>query len=198
MSRSKIIKVGLYLLIILIFIVISFQYYQEVKEEERQFKTFLNHFYFSVDKSIVRIDRLIEKQPRGDELDESIHELERKLLEADTILSNGRSFLDNEIYKTRFFLESTYFLYGFRMIGTDSFEVTALGEDGQLDEEELNLLRTIRKYLAKTKEEMYSSQTKQENPNLTIDEFNEIIRRNLNKRPEEVYKESHIETNKNE
>lgn len=84
------------------------------------------------------------------------------------------------------------------MTGDYSFEVPPFGEDGQLDENELNLLKTMRKYLVNAKEDLYSPQTKQENSNLTLDEFNEIILNNLSKRPEEVYQESQIETSEHE
>ncbi|TMN22097.1 hypothetical protein [Lentibacillus cibarius] len=168
--------------------IITFLNYQDKQEEERQYEVFLNHFYFSVDDSLGRIQHLIEEKPQNEELDKRIQSIRDELLQANTIIRNGSSFLNSEIIPTQFFRYSVYFLEGIDIKGTA--KISPIAEDGALDDKEIKLLKTIAGYLAKAKQEMYSPKTGQENPELTIKELNQIIRKNIDKDIDKIYEDA--------
>ncbi|WP_216827386.1 HMG-box domain-containing protein [Alkalihalobacterium elongatum] len=181
---------GIIALLVLTLLILSYQYYVGVKENDQQWKTFVNHFYFAIDNSIFAIDHLLENEYTSKNLEGKVRKLEKELLRADAIISHGNSFMNNDLYRSNFFLEATYFLYGINMTGTITVELPPMGENGVLEERDITLLRTIRGYLESAKQGLYSEQTKQENPNLTIDEVNKIIWTHLNKDSYQIYKDA--------
>lgn len=180
-------------MIVLLVIVLGALFYvnaQQVKEEERQWQVFLNHFYFSIDRSIHSIDQLMDRQDDVDQLENQIRYLERNLLEAEAILRYGRLFLDDELYHSNFFISASHFLYGIKMTGTVNAELPPMGENGQLSESDIIILHTIRESLNYARQEMYSEQTRQENPNLTHAEINEIFTNHLLDSSADIYQEA--------
>lgn len=169
----------------------SYLYFKEYKEEQRQFDLFLNHFYNSLDMSITRVDTLLEGKLEDEELNEAIGRLENDLLKTNTIVDNGYNFLSHNIYPTSFFREASNFLHGYNMSGDVSFYVPPLSEDGQLDEEELTLLKTLKGYMVDAKNALYSSKTNQENSNLTVSELKEIIITHINKDSIDIYEDAY-------
>ncbi|WP_079478765.1 hypothetical protein [Halobacillus salinus] len=180
----------LYIVISSILIVVlsffSYQYYQEAKEEKRQWGTFVNHFYFSIDRSIRRIDYLVEQNPEGDDLQEGLRLLERELLKSHDLAENASNFLDSEFYGTFFFESVANYLYGMR-VSESKDESQPIMEDGKLDKSEVEDLKGIQSYLIKTKEEMFSEETGQENPDLTVEDMNEIVTSHLGQDMHEIY-----------
>ncbi|OZM56777.1 hypothetical protein CIB95_11200 [Lottiidibacillus patelloidae] len=182
--------IGVALLITGIF---SYLYYQEVKEEQRQWKRFVNHFYHSIDRSLGRIDTIIAEQPKAEQLEQRIALLEKELYTAETTLANGHYFLDGAIYYSYdLFDPFTSFLFGTKtsVNGIVRLELPPMSEDQLLDEDELALLKALRDILKETKDAMYSPDTKQENPELTVEEFNEIITTHLDKDKLQLYKDT--------
>lgn len=179
--------------LVLILCVLSYLYYIEYKEEQRQFERFVNHFYHYLDSSIVRIDWLIENKPEGDALNEGIHRLERDLLKTNTIVDNGNNFLSEKIYPTRYFRTASHFLYGYKMTGDTYFVVPPLAEDGQLSEKELILMKSIRNTMVDVKETLYSPETGQEDSDITQSDFKEIILNHLKQHASEIYKKAYNE-----
>ena len=169
--------------------VFSSLYYQELKEDERKRELFINHLYFSIDSSLYNIDNIMEAKD-GNERESYIRILEKTLLEADAILRYGNMFINKDLYRSDFFRHASNFLYGVNLTGTVNAQVPPIGENNQLTESDLKLLYTIKGYLENAREEMYSEQTKQENPNLTIVELNEIILIHLNNYHHEIYKDA--------
>jgi hypothetical protein len=182
--------IGVTLLITGIF---SFLYYQEVKEEQRQWETFINHFYHSISISEDRLDALIEKQPTNEQLEPRISLLEKEISTAETIVKSGRSYLDGDIYYDhQMFRTFSSFLYGikYRSNGALKLDLPPMAEDGQLDENEVALLITLRNLLNEAREAMYSPVTGQENPDLTVEEFNEIITTTFDRDVLEIYRDT--------
>ena len=190
MFNSKAQKVmGIVIIILLIVTsILSSLYYQQAKESEEQRERYINHLYFAVDRSIYRMDMLLENNE--DSLENDIRNLATELSEADAIIRYGNLFLDRDLYRSDFFRYASNYLYGVNMTGTVTAEVPPMGENNQLSEGDLKLLNTIKGYLEKAKEAMYSEQTKQENPNLTIEELNEIIVTHLNYHHQDIYKDA--------
>jgi hypothetical protein len=189
---SQIMKyiIGVTLLITGIF---SFLYYQEVKEEQRQWETFINHFYHSISKSKDRLDALIEKQPKNEKLEPRISLLEREISTAETILDHGHSYLDRDIYYGfHLFKPFSSFLNGIKYSsnGTVRLELPPMAEDGRLDDKEVTLLIALRDILIEAREAMYSPVTGQENPDLTVEEFNEIIKITFDRDELEIYRDT--------
>lgn len=178
--------------IIVLFLVVlgigSYQYYQKVREENRQFDTFLNHFYFSIDHSLTKLNNLLEGEPKHRELEEALRFLEQDLIKTHTIIQNGRDLLDYDIPNTYFFYETTYFLNGYNI--NDTTDSDPMSEDGKLDEKEKKILETYSDHLTNAKEAMYSEETMQENPKLSINDVNEIISIYLTQSTEDIYRES--------
>lgn len=188
-KAQKIMGISIFILVIILG-VISSLYYQGVKEDDRQRQLFINHLYFSIDRAINRIDNLIENKYENEDLENNIRSLEKELLEADAIVGYGDMFMDGDIYRSYFFLHASNFLYGVNMTGTVTAQVPPMGKNGELTESDLTLLNTIKDYLENAKQEMYSEQTKQENPSLTIEELNEIIMTYLNNNHQDIYKDA--------
>lgn len=155
--------------------ILSYQAIQRSQEKTEQWARFVNHFYFAIDRSIQGLDYLLENEPEGDALNDALHRLERDLLQGDTILSSGKSYLNTDIYYSHFFREATYFLYGIRMTGDVFAKVPPMGEDGRLDELEIAILSTLKNRLVDAKQQMYSEERRQEKTDLTLQDVNDVI-----------------------
>jgi len=171
---SKFYKIMLFILTPII-VVLGFLYIKDLQEEQRKWENFLNRFDQTLDNSLRRLNHLIEDQPEGDALERGIHNLEKDLLETHYVIDSGDSFLRKGIHGTTYFREATYYLYGLSMSGTIDAEIPPLGKDEKLDERELALLTTIRDDIAQAKEEIYSSETNQEDPEVSLRVFNDKI-----------------------
>ncbi|MBH0231425.1 hypothetical protein [Halobacillus yeomjeoni] len=188
--RQKLLKGSLWVagVVVLTLSIFSYiYYYQDVQEEKKEWKSFVNHFYFSVERSIRSIDAMVEHKPQDEVLKEHIKRLNQELLKADVILEDGNYYVNDLITKTNYFQDLTLFLYGINLRGDIDAEVPPLAEDDRLDEQELKLLRTLKGHLSEAKREMYSKETGQENPDMTISAFNQIVERHLDRFPNEIY-----------
>ena len=190
MFKSKTQKIMASVIVILFVTtsILSSLYNQQVKENEEQRERYINQLYFAIDRSIFRIDTLLENNEDALELD--IRHLASELSEADAIIRYGNMFLDRDLYRSDFFSHASNFLHGVNLTGTVTAEVPPMGENNQLSEDDLKLLNTIMGYLENAKQAMYSEQTKQENPDLTIEEINEIIMTHLDYSHSDIYKDS--------
>lgn len=185
-------KVSKVIIPILVLVLASFtyQYYQSVQKEQRQWQVFVNQLYFSINSSIDNMDNLIVNKPTNEQLDDALRQLEQDLLRTQTILEDGNMFLDEEIYRPSFFREATYFLYGLKLSGKVSADIPPFAKDGRLDEEEISLLTTLYGFLKSGLEEMHSSETGQENPDIKLNELNRIIMTHFNYNLEDIVKEA--------
>ncbi|MFA9558254.1 hypothetical protein ACERII_13180 [Evansella sp. AB-rgal1] len=182
---------GSIICILVIFLgVFSSLHYFGVKEDERQRQLFINHLYFSIDNSIYYIETLMENNNGNESLEYYIRALEKNLLEADASIRYGNMLMDSKLYPSDFFRHASNFLYGVSMTGSVTADVPPMADNNELTEIDLALLNTIKGYLENAKQEMYSEQTKQENPSLTIDELNKIIATHLNNHHSEIYKDA--------
>ncbi|ARI77874.1 hypothetical protein [Halobacillus mangrovi] len=188
--KGKKARILIYIMLLLIVLLGmgSYQYYQKVKKESRQFDIFLNHLYFSVDHSITKFNNILEKDPENGELDEALRFLEQDLIKTHTIIEDARDLLDYEIPNTYFFYEITYILNGYDI--KDTTDTAPMSEVGKLDEKETQILETYRDHLLDAKEAMYSAETLQENPELSMNDVNEIIATYLTQSTEDIYRKS--------
>jgi hypothetical protein len=171
---------------------LSYIIYQQKQEEKQQWSLFMNHFYHSIGRSIQWLDTLIEKQPEEDHLIQVLHSLDKELLTAETILLSGR-YVNRDIYSDHHHFSSfSHLLFGIkhRRNGSVLLDLPPMAIDDKLDDKEVALLKTMKNNLTELKEAMYSPKTKQENPNLTIDAFNQLITTHLKRDAYDIYKQT--------
>ncbi|MCA0984345.1 hypothetical protein LCL89_09830 [Halobacillus yeomjeoni] len=172
--------------VMMVLSIFTYLYFQDAREEERQWKLFINRFYYSVDQSIIRLDSLIDHKPEGEVLKEHIHRLNEEFTTAHVTLENGNHYVSDRIPHTRFFRKAPGYLYGISS-GSEGGGVPPLAEDQRLDEQEINRLKTLRSYLSEAKSDMYSEETGQENPEMTKEAFQKMINDHLDQYPNEIY-----------
>ncbi|RWZ54602.1 hypothetical protein EQV77_13195 [Halobacillus fulvus] len=146
--------------------IVGYQRYQEVQHENDQWKLFLNHFYYSVDQSISRMDTMIERNPEGERLVEWMHDLEVDLMQSQDVLKHTHMFLESDLLDPNFFESASAFL-------------PILTEDGELDEEEIDAMTDLRNRWAEVRDWMYSEETGQENRELELEDMNAMIQEKL-------------------
>lgn len=153
------------LLSVIAVVIMGIFLYEEKKEEARQYELFLNHFYHELDMTISSIYSVLTLEPelRKKEgiLTEILYLIEKRLERTGLQLEAGNYFVNSEIRT-----ETIYFIHR----GIPSF-----GEDGEIDETEKEYLKNLKNELELIRKGMYSKETGQENSNLTIEEFNELV-----------------------
>jgi hypothetical protein len=183
----------LFRVVILTLAIFSFLYFLEVKEEQQQWENFITHFYQSISISIERLDAMIEQQPEGEGLERSIANLEREFYTTEKLLVHGHAYLDGDIYYGfHLFTPFSSFLYGikYNSRGIVRLDLPPMAEDGQLDANEVALLITLRDILNEAREAMYSHETGEENPDLSVEELNEIIKTTFDRDELEIYRDT--------
>ncbi|WP_188206375.1 hypothetical protein [Alkalibacillus aidingensis] len=185
--KQKVVRVFMVVLVLVVGM-LSYQFINQYKEEQRQWELFLNYFYFAHEHSINRIDYLIEMQPKDDDLDAFLRETDRELRKANSVITYGRTLMNNDLYISKFFLNAAEFLYGVNFYPGP--EVPPMNENGMLDDDDLALLETIRDYLSEAQEELHSNLSEQENPDLSLDEVNDIINTYLNYSKHDIYEDT--------
>ncbi len=154
---------------------------QNKDEYERQYKTFINHFYFSIKDSQTTLNRIIELHHLPsvqDNLEEELHRFNEQMLKTNYILQYGNLFVDRDIYYFRYFQNMNFLIHGLHSTtnNRDPIIVPPFAEDGVIDEAELAVLKWIKDDLDTIQQGLYSEETRQENPNITVEQFNEIVR----------------------
>ncbi|GAB3790258.1 hypothetical protein [Virgibacillus kimchii] len=162
MKKESFGKLKTYLLIILslVLIITGVQLYQANQESQRQFESFLNQFYFKLESTISSLDSVLEQQLEGNDLERALLQLDRDLEQAALILNAGNLFVD-------------------RAIGSHIFSnhpINHFADHNTLTDEELHYLENLKKDLETIHTGLYSYETGQENPNLSVHRFNDIIK----------------------
>ncbi|MET3683467.1 hypothetical protein ABID56_001562 [Alkalibacillus flavidus] len=140
--------------------------YQDASEDQRQYELFLNHFYHDLDMTIASIESLLDRYDESegeiDRLDDRLSVINTRLEKAGTRLDSGDLFLDSSIRDApRFFYHR---------------EVYRMGADGELRRDEVDQLQALLDELKTLADGMYSEERGQEDPDLAVDQFNELIR----------------------
>lgn len=189
-TTTKKIRLLLEVLLILTLMITGYNLHKEKQEDQRQFSSFLNHFYFSVIHTEQQIDRVLAVEDNS-HLQESFETLQYDLEKANTILEEGRSFVDHSIRHTRYFQEMEFVATGITAHnnGIKVFEFPPFAEDGKIDKDERVILTIIKQDLEGIKQGMYSEETQQEDPNLSLDAFNRVLKPINMKSVYEVYDE---------
>src|SRR5699024_8929713 len=105
---------------------------------------------------------VLKEEMSGKELNIALHHIKRHLEKTDFVLQAGRHFVNPNIHS-----HSSIFA---------NQPIDQLGNDGTLAAEEMHYLKDLRNDLALIKKGLYADETGQENPNFSVDAFNEIIR----------------------
>lgn len=152
-----------YLLIILSFalIITGVQLYQEKQESRRQYELFLNHFYFELTSAIQSLHSVLETPLEGNELEQALLHVEQDLERTDFMLDAGSHFANRNIGHASIFSDHP---------------IMQFADDNTLTNEEMRYLENLNKDLDTIQTGLYSDETKQENPNLSIHAFNNVIR----------------------
>jgi hypothetical protein len=164
MNKNSFGKIKSFLLVILsvALIITGFQLYQNNQESQRQFESFLNQFYFKLESAISSVDSILEQPSEGNDLEQSLLQLDRDLEQTDLILNAGYRLIDREIYGHTFLFSN--------------HPINHFADNNRLTEDELNYLEDLKKDLKTIQMGLYSDETGQENRNLSIQRFNDIIR----------------------
>ncbi|QGT98801.1 hypothetical protein SYNTR_0208 [Candidatus Syntrophocurvum alkaliphilum] len=158
----------IYLIIILLFTttISGFMLYQEKKNNQWQYEGFLNRFYFELMDTISLIDSTVSKDLDEDRLTKNLININNNLERLHLSLDIANRSIHTDIRRhTRLFAHHP---------------VTQFAENGQLDEDEKRYLLGIKEFLESIHKGLYSEETNQENPNISIEEFNEIIENSTN------------------
>jgi len=130
---------------------------KEEEEDRNQYEGFLNRFYMELSPTIDTIEWLLsnEKDKTDEAYQTRVSILETRLAKLYTILDVGDATLTYDIHHN-----FTFALY-------------AHYED--INEKNKKYLKELKEVLLFVQKEMYSEETRQEDPNLTVEEFNQII-----------------------
>ena len=172
MKHSVVEKLKTYALIFLVILTIvgCVKFYNDKQEEGSKYESFLNAFYFELSRINQVIDLTLTAEPEEgiDEkqrLSSLLYSIDNRLERIVLIIDLGNRWVDKDIYSNRFHLSvfnNREYLPGF-------------AADGILDNDERLFLETLRSELESIRSGMYSEETKQENPNLTIEQLNKLI-----------------------
>lgn len=162
MKKRSFGKIKTYLLIIISFalIITGTQLYQEKQESKRQYESFLNHFYFELTSAIQSLQSVLEQPLEGKDLEQALLHVEQDLERTDFMLEAGSYFVDRDIGHTSIF---------------SNHPINQFADDHTLTNEEVHYLENLKKDLDSIQMGLYSDETEQENPNLNIHAFNDII-----------------------
>jgi hypothetical protein len=169
------------IVILAIALIVSVSKINESKDErQRQFETFINHFYFSITDSLHTLDRIIEFHHLPsilDNLEDELNGFREQMQKVDYILYYGNVLNNNDIYYSRYFSHMNFMTEGLHSTSNnrDPVIVPPFAEDGVIDEAELAVLKWIKEDLDTLQQSLYSEERKQEDPNITIEQFNEIV-----------------------
>jgi hypothetical protein len=178
-KQSKFMSIAIVILAIALFVSIS-KINESKDERQRQYEIFINHFYFSITDSLDTLDRIIEFHDLPsvrDNLEDELNRFREQMQKADYILFYANVFNNNDIHYFRYFSHMNFMTDGLQSSSNnrDPVIVPPFAEDGVIDETELAVLKWIKEDLDTLQQSLYSEERKQEDPNITIEQFNEIV-----------------------
>ncbi|TFJ93229.1 hypothetical protein [Lentibacillus salicampi] len=155
------IKSGLLIVISLALIITGIQLYQEKQENNRQFELFLNHFYFELTDIIRSLNAVLKEPMEGKELEHALLAVKDGLERTDFMLEAGSDFADRDIHAHPSFFSN--------------HPLGQFSDDGMLASEEADYLEDLKNDLDTIRSGLHSDESGQENPDLSIRAFNNII-----------------------
>src|SRR5690625_412232 len=148
------------MIMLILLIVTGVQLYKEKKENKKQYQLFLNRLYVTVGSSISQIDHVLREVSEGRELERSLLRIEHELEKVENLLDSGRLLASLEIGHTQIFSQHP---------------IVQFSDDDKLTKEERQYLKDLKEDLQSIRIGMYSEETEQENPNLSMEAFNDIL-----------------------
>ncbi|MFD1363134.1 MULTISPECIES: hypothetical protein [Bacillaceae] len=155
------IKTCLLILVGFALVVTGVLLYQEKQESKRQYEIFLNHFYHELTSVMQPLDSILEKSLEGKELEQALQQVEQNLEATDRVLNAGSLFVDRDIASHVSFFSN--------------HPINQFADDNTLTNEEVQYLENLKEDLDTIQMGLYSDETGQENPELSIRVFNDII-----------------------
>ncbi|MDW7652292.1 MAG: hypothetical protein SCK29_11660 [Bacillota bacterium] len=147
--------------------------YKHSGMQQTEYQIFLNHYYFAVERSLTQIDTLLNRKLSEESLN---RELLRLSLYLDRMVRLGSSSVFVEgVYPISefnvFYLAADTLVFGEEHNGN---KIPPFGQDNLLSEGEITYLLGIKEHLEYIHGQMYSEETRQENPNLKRESFKQI------------------------
>lgn len=158
-------KIQTFLLVVIsiALVITSVQLYRAKQENKRQYKTFLNQFYFTLDETIESVDYILDEESlEGDDVKDALARVAQDLDATQLALDAGSRYVDHDIYA----IESI-----FRRQPISQFAM-----NDELMTEEEQYLKNLKSDLSAIHEALGLDETRQENPHLSVDEFNNFIK----------------------
>jgi DNA helicase HerA-like ATPase len=174
---SDTIKAAIFLLIVLLGISLffNFQYAQEKEVQERQYKTYLNHYYGVVNDSLQILNRLLDESQDEEQINKELIVLSEHLNRL-AYMSSKVPYYISDIEQSGmnlFEFAANVIIYG----GFSEYDkIPPFIEDNKLTRNEKAYLEGIKDHIEYIHDALYSEETGQENRDLSKVEFNHITR----------------------
>ncbi|UCZ54867.1 hypothetical protein LGQ02_09030 [Bacillus shivajii] len=162
-KAKNIFIIGLSIALIISVFMLYHEKLENKKEYESQYESFLNRFYFNLSDAKAELDVILTDDIEGEHLKRSLIVVESKLNELYAILDLGNATVNRGIRK-----QDTFLQY--------SNTVSNFAENDTLTTIEEDFIEGMNKVLTVVENGLYSEKIGQEDPNLTIDEFNNILK----------------------
>ena len=148
--------------------------YRSIKRRNKQNKhleLFLTIFILQLIEWYEDIDEIIDNNEDIDTLVFNFNRLHEHMQKADQLLYYSSAFINKEIYYYFYFKNLDFMVHG---LASSTNYVAPFLEDGKLDEVEIAILEWVKQDLENIRQGLYSEETRQEDPKISIDKFNEI------------------------
>lgn len=178
-------KYKILIVIFLVFtLVMGVKIHQYKMEDQEEKQRFINHFFHSVSETKYKVDVLLEKKPKNEELQKGLIELDTEMDEMMYFLGRG-NYLSSEKVNNVYINGDFYYMNGMELTinGNESIIIKPFDEDNKLDEKEVVYLKEIQKILHRIEEELASEDGLKIKEDLSYEEFGRII--------EELYDDNH-------
>jgi hypothetical protein len=175
-TKQKVKKITIAVLIFSlgISIFLNYQYFKEKQEQQRQYETFLNHYYGAIHESLLSVNRLLDNEHQSKEqINRELINLSEHLNRFAYISSSAAYYVEG-VYVSGinlFRLAANVIMLGGKHNGE---QIPSFIENNQLTKSEKVYLTEIKKHLEYIHVKLYLEETGQENSHLSKDEFRSI------------------------
>ena len=174
-KRYKTMKVILVLLAVSLVISLFFnrQYAKSLDEEEREYRTYVNHFYSEVRGTRLTLDDLLKDSQPIDQVNKELKRLSKHLNRLTYISSREPHYISGvQASGINVFEKASYVLLN----GSNEYkEIPSFIQNPQISDGEREYLEGIQAHIQYIHNQLYSEETNQEKKDLTKEEMNEVI-----------------------
>ncbi|QHE52733.1 hypothetical protein [Pontibacillus sp. HMF3514] len=183
---KKFYQITVFILVVTL-IIVGNLYRKERVNHQENYESFLTELNLNLYHAIDYSEKIQEKQPRGESLDDYLRELEDKMMRLYYLFEFGGSYLNLNIPEHFFYQSPNMIIEGFH-ISEEGYDVKfpPFDQDGKLNREELLILETMTDYMKKIKKGIKNSSNKV-NTDLPEDEFEQLIQKHISHHFPETY-----------